>query len=240
MEEKTGVTCNFSGHLGNHLYQYVYSRLIAEEKNRPFKFKSDYIISTFKQARMLMGYADSYETVRDGYPFYQGKNQLDLINNSIEKIREWLIPSDFGKTVLSELGFPPVVNVRGGDFKHIGRLIHGDYYKTCRQFLSKPPIVVTDDVEYAGSIVKNAEKILHTDDDFSILFHSKELICSNSTYCWWAAFLGKHDLLFSPRLEWVSNNSANAVEPFRRSLAPFTWAQNSINWKSFLRNGLIV
>jgi hypothetical protein len=220
--EKFGYTAIFSGRLGNHMYQYSYVRLLAEEENRPFNLESNLIKATFSLPERSESVADTYKRA-NGFPFYQNDDCLNFINKYREKVINWFKPSAFGISLLRERDFPPVINIRGGDFLSVGRRLDLKYYHRVSEHLKKKPIIITDDCAYAKSIFDKNE-ILHTDDDFSVLCHAKELVCSSSTYCWWAAFLGDHDLIVSANEKWAT---------MPRHLSPFVWGIKNIGW-SFL------
>jgi len=223
-----GFTTTFSGRLGNHMYQYAYVRLLAEEENRPFQLKSDLIKKHFGLPKESLLSATAYKRA-DGFPFYQADKYLDLIYKNRKKVVSWFKPSVYGMLLLKEKNFPPVVNVRGGDFLSVGRSLNFQYYYKTVARLKKDPIIITDDCEYARSIFSSNE-ILHTSDDFSVLYHAKELVCSSSTYCWWAAFLGEHDLLVSPDERWAT---------LSKPLSPFIWGIQNMGWMFLDSDGQI-
>jgi hypothetical protein len=209
------------------MYQYAYVRLLAEKENRPFKLQSNLIKNTFRLPEESLSRVTDYKYPEEGYPYYSDRKRLDLMYKNRKKLITWFKPSDYGKKLLEEKNFPPVINVRGGDFKSLGWLINSQYYCKSIQHLGAKPIVVTDDPCYSKEIFKNIE-ILHTPDDFSILYHAKKLVCSNSTYCWWPAFLGEHELIICPDENWVKNST---------SLPPFLWGIKNMSWACLKLDG---
>ena len=109
------------------------------------------------------------------------------------------------------------IHVRGGDMlretQHF--LFHGvltkEYYeKALSLFPGKKIRVITDDVEYAQEIFHKkmglqVEIVSSTNTvlDFMQLRNSEHLIIANSTFSWWAAFVGSSKSVIAPRA-WFS------------------------------------
>jgi hypothetical protein len=78
--------------------------------------------------------------------------------------------------------------------------------------------LVTDDIQYFKQhyepiflgysyyLISNSKL-----DDFMIMYKSKEIFISNSTFAWWAAWLG--DAIVHAPLNWFSNNTEMDFEP---------------------------
>jgi hypothetical protein len=215
------------------MFQYGYLRLLAEKNGWPWRLESELLQETFNLPWSSREETDSYSAVTElGAPVFNHPPQLELLLKNQGTLREWFQPTDFGEKFLVERGHPVVVNVRGGDFRPRW-LLKLKYYQWALSYLrdSEPrPIIVTDDLDYAKSILPNYE-ILHTKDDFSILYHAKRLVCSNSTYCWWAAFLGQHDWVVAPDGNWLEYPEE------RRCAGCFSWAIEKLRWKRLNPDG---
>lgn len=123
-----------------------------------------------------------------------------------DEVREWfrynpehkerlaLRCSDLGISFGDELC---VINVRGGEYKSIPAcLLRPEYWKMAMETkLKENPkmqfICVSDDPGYASALFPGI-RVIHEgiDLDFYIVNNAKELILANSTFSWWAAWLG--------------------------------------------------
>jgi hypothetical protein len=94
-----------------------------------------------------------------------------------------------------------VKSLSGDDFT----LPQGYYTEAIKQLSPHYPIVfVSDDPDYCRAEFSHLPNSFFSREDaitdFQILAHSKQLIISNSTFAWWAAWLNPHaDLILSPR-----------------------------------------
>lgn len=111
------------------------------------------------------------------------------------------------------------VHVRRGDYVHNPkyRQIFGvcseEYYRSGIERLpdALPIVIATDDREWARKLlgsdssrdVRLAQPGNHF-DDFGILAGAKELVLSNSTFSWWAAFLSDANNIIAPK-PWFSD-----------------------------------
>lgn len=100
-----------------------------------------------------------------------------------------------------------VFHVRGTDFVTEGRILSPGYYIQAWEMLGKPEkaAIVTDDAECAArlffplpifpniNIVSSASIV-----DFKVLRSAKNIVCSDSTFAWWAAFLSNAETIIQP------------------------------------------
>jgi hypothetical protein len=196
-KKPVGLTTKTAGRLGNEMFQYSVTRLLAEADALPFKVPCKHINKEFANLEMEMGEASSYLNI-SGDPYYHSFGScVDLVLRNKDRIKEWFPISGRGREILESMGNPPVVHVRATDFQGMEWTLGSLYYSAAVSLLSSKPIIVTDDPKYAKTLFPD-HTILNTKDDFSILANAKELVCSYSTYCWWAAFLGEHSLVIAP------------------------------------------
>lgn len=114
------------------------------------------------------------------------------------------------KTKLSE--FPRqinerfcVIHVRKGDFKD-DVLLNIEYYRNalCHVDGSLPKVLVTDSYKIKDQFEKELGcklKIIGDGsvyDDFLILASASVIICSNSTFCYWASVIGDAEIIVHP------------------------------------------
>lgn len=93
------------------------------------------------------------------------------------------------------------IHVRCGDytkFQNVFHLLDREYYQKGTQFLEKynlPTIVVTDDMEYARSVITTQKCIYISNQselvDFALLYLCKNIVIANSTFSWWASYLSR-------------------------------------------------
>jgi hypothetical protein len=95
-------------------------------------------------------------------------------------------------------GQDTIFHVRGNDFLTDGqsKQIPADYYRAAWEKLEAPRfVVITDDIQHAVALMKKADiRPIYTLSnsavtDFGFLRFAKNLVISNSTFSWWAAFL---------------------------------------------------
>jgi hypothetical protein len=208
--EPIGLTTKTSGRLGNEMFQYAVTRLLAEADGMAFKVPCQHVNKAYPKLEMERGTASSYLHI-SGDPYYHSYGScVDLVLANGDKMAEWFPVSDYGRKLLDSIGNPPVVNVRGGDFQDMGWTLGQFYYAEAIKKLSSKPIVITDDPAYAKGLFPDLE-IMHTEDDLSVLAHATELVCSYSSFCWWAAFLGKHKLVIVPDKDELFIRSSTAL-----------------------------
>lgn len=215
--EEKGVSIQFCGRLGNHMFEYARCRIFAEENKLPWNLYSPLLKKAFPELDMLNGQMLKTLVPPGGPWYHQNLDDLDVLLSHREDLKRWFKPSSFGIEILSIRGWPVVVNVRGGDFIGLNWTVRKEYYHKCVENVTNF-IVVTDDPPYSKGIFPRAE-IIHCEDDFSVLYHSKTLISSNSTYCWWAGFLGNHDKVVSPSGHFSSKSII------------FKWATDNLGWR---------
>ena len=102
------------------------------------------------------------------------------------------------------------IHVRRGDyllFAHqYPNLMETDYYKEAMKEFDKPFIVFSDDIAWCKEqeIFKGCEFSEGKDEmqDFNLMASCRGIITANSSYSWWAAYLGDKDKkVICPRQE---------------------------------------
>ena len=124
----------------------------------------------------------------------------NLCSEIISKIRNNLMHSEKEKNNNVSIHF------RGGDFDNKSRLGKEYYTKAISNFPPNTSFkVFTNDKEYFSKIVSEIDDLNlqyseseSVEVDFIGLLNSDNIICSNSTFCLWAAFLSKADRIYMP------------------------------------------
>lgn len=106
-----------------------------------------------------------------------------------------------------------VLHFRGGDFfkSKDHSVLDVDYYRKCLEIFNDSKIYcLTDDEKNLNEILEKLDndnlKILNLSelDAFRTIVNSEGGIASNSTFCWWAAFLSKKKNWIFPK-KWLKN-----------------------------------
>lgn len=156
--------------------------------------------------------------------FYHGYFQSELffrdITNSI--LKYFQIKASYKKAFSIKYGdlFANkkvlVIHYRIGDFLQWGSEAHGgvnltlpeSYYENALRMVNDPEnyniVIVTDDkINILNKLPQIKNKIIISDNeimDFQLLMNADTIIASNSSFCWWAAYLNpKQPSIFAPR-----------------------------------------
>jgi len=213
-----GYSVETHGRLGNHMFLYAYTRLLAESEGRPFIAKSKLLRRVFGVQEESETRATSYQRPK-GSAYLQDPENLDLILQHRKTVREWFKLGDSGLAVLRDRGFPTVVHVRGSDFKQLNWTLPFSYYASAMSF-DNNFLVITDDIKFARKLLGEKFEILNTPDDLSIIYNAKKIIVSYSTFCWWGTFLGSPEQVIAP-----SGRKADFTKPV-------DWALRKLGWKT--------
>ena len=214
------VNAIIGGNLGNNMFQYAFSRLLAEHMGYRLQLQPD---NMKKLLQLFPNTAEPVDgrTVYDPY-FLFGEMSM-LTNRSItlgeiaslyqgylvetngcfersyfyvnerEKLRHWF---DFKRREPVDF---PVVNIRGGDLRKDALADGFDYYKKAISSLKPGAIIVTDDPSW--SFVRALGLPVYHDsplNDFLLVSAAPELVIGRSTFSWWAAFLGRAKRVIQP------------------------------------------
>lgn len=134
----------------------------------------------------------------DGYFEYS-----ELFNPNEKLIKSYFLLDEFEKNT-DDI----VMNVRFGDFVELGRIISSDWYLKIleREKFDKLYIVGARANEPYLKAFKKYDPIIVDSDpwnDFHFIKSFDKIICSNSTYCWWAAFLSEATTIYVSD-KWIS------------------------------------
>lgn len=227
------VSVNYFGRYGNNLFQYVAARLFAEKNGYKMitsapdgflKVKEDQISITdldgletyngvvVSDVSNLPGYYQNTNLKFHGYfqdskqynPYRaQIKDMFDLnpIQKNTEDIVVHLRLTDYfwsrNKWVISPLWYI--------------QLIKKEKYRNC-YIVVEPHVTNSDYLKYFNNI--KGIKIVTGNtaaEDFEFIRSFDRIICSNSTFCWWAAFLSDASKIYTFK-PWIRDPKVNLVD----------------------------
>jgi hypothetical protein len=213
------ITIELKGRLGNQMFQYSIARLIAEnngynfyltkEKNQNKQNISDYFNLDMGNADGLIRniYIENGDQIYDPNLFnisdftsLSGFFQTEkYFLDHQEKIKDWFkikktneVQEILNKYPIDEYCY---IHFRGGDYKDMHNWsLPKKYYDDAMKKISGNLkfLIITDDIKLASEFFPNIA-IMSNDMmvDFALLYYSKFCIISNSSFSWWAAYLGR-------------------------------------------------
>jgi len=178
-------------------------------------------VTSVKVARALLNRGRNVYLV--GY--LQDASLLEPHRAELLKVLRPMFPERLPSGFLKKEGFV-AVHVRRGDYVHDARLggrylpPNLQYYKeTILASKFRNVLLVSDDSDWCENVLKplvsetrNVEISSSTNhfEDFASLLSANELILSNSTFSWWAAFIGDNVRVSAP-WPWHSDGSDNSL-----------------------------
>jgi hypothetical protein len=216
------VTIGYTGRFGNNIFQYVNARLFAEKWDLQLKteFPHPEIIKFKKQIGSLdITYPTIYVTEDNldyllqldggkhahfdfnGF-FQQSKRYMPYRN----QIKSWLV-KPYKTTNFKDI----VIHLRADDYGKAHR-IHPDWFlNTLSKETFDKIYIVSNPIDkdyYQYFANRHLDAIWISDTvkhDFEFIASFNKIICSNSTFCWWAAFLGNPERVYT-FAKWLPNN----------------------------------
>jgi hypothetical protein len=199
-----------AGRFGNQLFQYAFAKSYAKKYNCNFEIPSDWIgrnifeIDDSSLSRQLP------KTEIDDIPFgqvnidltgyFQHQKFLDIMNP--DDVRKWFT---FRKEWTDKFKKPK-------DFYVASHLRHGDYVGG-EKYCTITEKCYLDSCEKFGyhkeDVIIVSEEKRQPDDpcdmeflyDFFVLMNADVTFRSNSTFGWWAGFLGNQKVVYSPVIQ---------------------------------------
>ncbi len=223
--------------LGNRLFQYCWAREIAEKKGFYFKtipipgfpetyndisgvkFFNNELITPEATQIFDMGkiYNHLGKIVVSGY-----SQRYEYYSHNKKNIKKWLKIEDENLYEIPNQD-DIVVNVRLGDYVDLGwdlsieyyeEMLKNEKYKTAYIICDEPENPKLNKLVSMGCIVKDNgnygdKKYIA---DFVFAKNAKKLIIANSTFSWWAAFLGDAKVYYPCiKFPWIPNPTKNDV-----------------------------
>ena len=226
------ITVQLQGGLGNQLFQLAFLDWMSKKTGKdayinslesPITVHSDeeYFNTIFKNWKSLYKslncvsvYEDSFlkqswkiPTVNTKYVgYFQNYEYTHPIRD------EFIAKLCFDESILQkypDISKKTAIHIRGGDF--VGNAFHEqplkDYYNKCMQLSGGKFVVFTNDRKYACSIIPNCNIIDESEvNSLYLMSKAKGVICANSSFSWWGAYLNPNRPIFMPS-KWVNNDS---------------------------------
>lgn len=224
--------------LGNRLFQYCWARDLAVKKN--YELIAEPILGFPITYEKLKGFSTAENVLitpentqlfnikqiidHDGAIIISGYPQRyeHYIQNK-ENIKKWLFienENDYEKADPEDI----VINVRLGDYVNLGWDLEMDYYKKVleRETYKNAYIICDEPTNPRLKILTDAGcKIKDNSNhgkmkflaDFVYVKSSKKTIIANSTFSWWASFLGD-GIVYFPCLKfpWIKNPNYHDID----------------------------
>lgn len=226
--------------------EIITSYLNREQQLLDFFSKEIEIInsSEFKLVETGFSYNKNFEIVTppillDGY--WQSEKYFSSISESLKLEFTLRFPLNIHVNILKDKIISSnsvAIHLRRGDYttnKEINA-IHGicdfDYYfeafKELEMLVGDAfPFIFSDDKETAiefqkklgRGLIVSCEVITNDIEEFTLMSYCKHFIIANSTYSWWAAWLGNYNskVVFAP-CKWFKDSSKNDID-----LIPLNW-----------------
>ena len=224
--------------LGNRLFQYCWARQIAEHKG--FYFKVNPILGfaeTYNDIPGIKFFENELITPEATQTFdmeqiynHLGKviicgysQRYEYYSNNKQNIKKWLKIEDEN---LYEIPTEDdiVVNVRLGDYVNLGwdlpiayyeEMLNSEKYKNAYIICDEPQNPKLNKLVSMGCIIKDNTQ--YEDKkyiaDFIFVKNAKKVIIANSTFSWWAAFLGEGKVYYPYiKFPWIPNPTKSDID----------------------------
>lgn len=224
--------------LGNRLFQYCFAREIAERKNYTMScepilgfpetkkeivgdYVFDDVIVTPPATQMFdmeLIYNHSGGIIVDGY-----SQRYEYYINNKDNIRKWLYIENEEKYEKPDEN-DIIINIRLGDYVQLGWDLPIQYYVEVLKIENfKNAMIVCDDPKspLLEPLIAMGCKLKDNSSygkmkflaDFVYVKNSKKCIIANSTFSWWATFLGNGKVYFPCiKFPWIKNAGPDDVD----------------------------
>jgi hypothetical protein len=211
------IRIDYVGEFGNNLFTYTYSRIVSEKygielvSNLP---ENGYITNTKNKRGNKYNTPPIIVDDRDNPDFISpdfSEKRTYIVCGFFQDIRYYLnreyIKTFFELPVININEEDLVIHIRLNDYKNFGELgtvLNPTYYLEAIKWVRYNKLyIVTDeptDKDYLSNF-KDLSPIIISDipkHDFRFLMQFRKIIIANSSFSWWAAYLGEASELYSP------------------------------------------
>lgn len=250
------VTVEYKGRSGNRMFQYVIARIVAESNGMKLgtEWPEDGFIEVTKPEKgieikgiPIVIESLKYEDIHNiGYcrvhlnGYFQDAN---LFNPFRERIRGFFNLNEIEKNTEDV-----VMHVRLADYwcDRVRSVINPTWYvKIIKSIKYRNLYIVCERNETSRKYLREFDRFnpiyIHNTprEDFDFIRSFDKIICSNSSFCWWAAFLGypKEVYTFGPRWMYSSGPKLSNLEGAHEVSGTFIRDRQleSLNWDDYWR-----
>jgi len=222
------LTVHLEGGLGNQLFQLAFLDYVSKITGREifiqslrspqtFHSQEQYFQTIFKNWTNLFN-PQNFISAREfiNQPFQDWKNIVESTTSNVmmigyfqrfeymDPIRDSFVSKlSFDESILQKHNVTNKIgiHIRGGDYKNNSyhELPLKKYYEKCMALCPNSEFVVfTNDIPYAKNIL-DCEIIQESEVDTLLLMSKcRGLICANSSFSWWGAYLNPERPIFMP------------------------------------------
>ena len=206
------INVKYNGRLGNNLFQYCYGRILANKLNMELNATE---IRGFENTKeKIYGNKMDPPIVLEGY--FQ---QYSYYKNYKNDIKKWLYIDKKIEENITENDL--VIYIRRSDYVSSNLSMPMSFYEDCIKNIPhdklyictcdpKDPITI-DFVKKYNGIMRHKSQL----DDFKFIMNFNKIVLSQSTYCWWAAWLSDAKEIYFPLSEdfgaWGKGHDANLI-----------------------------
>lgn len=213
------------GRMGNRMFQYALGYILSQEKNTMLYADSipNFNITSTKNNTVPINpiYTRAYGDNNIDYNALLNTDRDIVVNSYVQKARYYTPHRDTLRSVFGIKNQPCinsdklVLHIRETDYTQINCFLGYEYYrKLIDRTMHRDVIIVTDnsDCETVKRLLLDGctlntkgyvDKFNHVSDnramiDFTTLLKSDNIALSQSSFSWWAAFLGYHKNIYFP------------------------------------------
>lgn len=212
------------GRMGNRMFQYAFGYILANEKKTKlystglpnFNIQPSILDRLPQDAIYTRSFGDNYVDL----DLLLNTDKDIVVNSFVQKTKYYLpyreeLRNLFGIKTYPTIDDGLVLHIRETDYIQINQFLGYEFYKELISFSGfKNIVIVTDNSEcetvkkllndgctlYSKGVVKDFST---TNDsramnDFNYLVSSNNIALSQSSFSWWAAFLGAHSKVIFP------------------------------------------
>lgn len=198
------VTINYKGGFGNHLFQYIAARLFAVKHGLRLQTEFDDQgivkmdphedgLDVHGEERLISDFDDIFgkEWPHAPYRFDGFFQKADWFYSRRADIMKFAHPAPVPYVNTEDI----VMHVRLGDYKAMDWVIHPSWYlEVLKNERFHRLHIVTDELDgdYLSHFRRYDPVIVSSgkNSDWTYLRSFDRVVCSNSTFCWWALFFG--------------------------------------------------
>ena len=244
MKKNIIVQYDPAGRMGNRMFQYAAGYVLSKQLD--YNFFYDELPNFKIERKLPTHHLENiYRTRVDGnnsFNIDKIKNHNgDIIVDSYAQRSEYFIP--YRDDLIKEFNLPAplynipedalLVHIRETDYKDINFFLGYDFYKKAIEDSNFNNVYIVTDNSYCETVQKlvaegcklvtegYVDKFeLSSNDrsmfDFMSLYSAKNIFLSQSSFSWWAAFLGDHNKIIFPykekNVQWPLNPGSDDID----------------------------